>query len=357
MRALRFYKAHDLRLEDIAPPRDPAANDVILKVAYCGICGTDLHEYLAGPIIVPVQPHPFTGAKAPIILGHEFSATVVEVGKAVATVVPGDRVAVLPHLMKPGDYYTRRNLGQFSAQTGLVGLSWFWGGLGEFAAVPEQNVVKLPDKVSYAQGAILEPAAVALNAIDHSGLTAGGSVLVAGAGPIGALTAMAARAAGARHIFVYEPNEGRRLRLSALDGISVFGSSEDELVEAVAERTEDGVGVDAAIECAGHHDALRICIDTVKRTGTVAQVGLFVDRPKVDMFRVCEKGIRLVGCWGNDITLGPRLAGLIDSGRLPVERIITGRVPLERVVKDGFEVLAQPGTDHLKILVKIDAAA
>jgi (R,R)-butanediol dehydrogenase/meso-butanediol dehydrogenase/diacetyl reductase len=75
------------------------------------------------------------------------------------------------------------------------------------------------------------------------------------------------------------------------------------------------------------------------------------------MFRVCEKGIRLVGCWGNDITLGPRLAGLIDSGRLPVERIITGRVPLERVVKDGFEVLAQPGTDHLKILVKIDAAA
>ena len=343
MKALRFHKAQDLRLEDVPAPGDPGPNEVVLKVSYCGICGTDLHEYASGPIIVPVDPHPFTGAKLPLILGHEFSAEVTDIGAAVTTVKPGDRVAVLPHLMKPGDYYARRNLGQFSSQTGLVGLSWFWGGLGEFALVPEQNLVRLPANVSDEQGAILEPAAVALNAIDNSGISAGDLVLITGAGPIGALTALAAQAAGARHVFVYEPNAARRARLAAFDGISVFGSSEADLLAAIADLTDSGVGVDAAIECAGHPDALRICIEAVKRTGTVAQVGLFVDKPKVDMFRLCEKGVRLVGCWGNDITLGPRLAGLIDSGNFPVERIITGRVSLATAVKQGFEVLPPPG--------------
>ena len=355
MKALRFYKARDLRIEDVAPPGPPGPNDVVLKIINCGICGTDLHEYLAGPILVPVEPHPFTGAKLPVILGHEFSASVQATGSAVTTVKVGDRVAVLPHLMKPGDYYTRRNIGQFSPQTGLVGLSWFWGGMGEYAAVPEQNVVRLPDNVSSEQGAILEPSAVAVNAIDNAGVSAGSTVLITGAGPIGALTALAAKAAGARAIYVYEPNAGRRTRVEALGGLTVLGGAAAEVLEAVRSQSDSGVGVDAAIECAGHQAALDLCIDAVKRTGIVAQVGLFVDTPKVDMFKLCEKGIRLVGCWGNDITLGPRLVGMIASGRFPVERIVTGRVRLADAVTGGFDELAKPGNDHLKILIDVAA--
>jgi (R,R)-butanediol dehydrogenase/meso-butanediol dehydrogenase/diacetyl reductase len=355
MKALRFHKAKDLRLEDVPAPGAPGPQDVVLKVINCGICGTDLHEYVAGPIILPVEPHPFTGAKVPIILGHEFSSEVVAIGSAVTTVRVGDRVAVLPHLMKPGDYYARRNIGQFSAATGLVGLTWHWGGMGEYALVPEQNVVKLPDNVTDEQGAVVEPAAVAVNAIDNAGVRAGTSVLITGAGPIGALTALAARAAGARHVFVFEPNEGRRKLLAAFEGLSVFGGSQDEIKDAIREATDSGVGVDAAIECAGHHTALDLCIDMVKRTGTIAQVGLFVGKPQVDMFKLCEKGVRLVGCWGNDITLGPRLVDLIAGGNFPVEKIITGRVTLGDAIAKGFDELTKPGSSHLKILIKVAA--
>src|SRR5690242_15454910 len=99
MKALRFHKARDLRLEEVAAPDNPIDDQVVLKILHCGICGTDLHEYLDGPIILPVDPHPVTGAKIPLILGHEFSATVTAIGPKVTTVRPGDRVAILPHLM------------------------------------------------------------------------------------------------------------------------------------------------------------------------------------------------------------------------------------------------------------------
>jgi (R,R)-butanediol dehydrogenase / meso-butanediol dehydrogenase / diacetyl reductase len=351
MKALRFHKARDLRLEEVPAPAKPVGDQVVLKISHCGICGTDLHEYVAGPIILPVESHPETGARIPIILGHEFSATVTAIGPGVTTVKPGDRVAILPHLMKAGDYYARRNLGQFSPATGLVGLTWHWGGMGEYAMVPEQNTVRLPASVSDEQGACLEPSAVAVNAIDNAGVTAGSTVLITGAGPIGALTALAARAAGAAKIFVYEPSPGRRARLQAFEGISVSGASPDELLAAIAADTDSGVGVDAAIECAGHHAALDLCIAATKRTGTIAQVGLFVEPPKVDMFKLCEKGLRLVGCWGNDITLGNRLVALIASGKFPVEKIITGRVSLDDAVDKGFEALTARGNDHLKILI------
>lgn len=353
MKALRFHKAHDLRIEEVSPPAPPERDQVVMKISHCGICGTDLHEYVAGPIILPVEPHPETGAKVPIILGHEFSAIVTAVGPDVKTVKPGDRVAILPHLMKAGDYYARRNIGQFSPATGLVGLTWHWGGMAEYAMVPEQNTVKLPANVSDEQGAVLEPSAVAVNAIDNAGVTAGSTVLITGAGPIGALTALAARAAGAARIFVYEPNAGRRARLARFDGLTLFGGSQDEVLQAIGDATESGVGVDASIECAGHQGALDLCIKATKRTGVIAQVGLFVEPPQIDMFKVCEKGLRLVGCWGNEITLGPRLVALIASGKFPVEDIITGRVSLDRAIGEGFDALTARGNDHLKILINL----
>jgi (R,R)-butanediol dehydrogenase / meso-butanediol dehydrogenase / diacetyl reductase len=354
MKALRFHKAGDLRVEEVAGPDTPGPDQVVLKVSYCGICGTDLHEYTSGPILVPVEPHPFTGAKAPMILGHEFSARIVAVGSQVSSVSVGDRVAVLPHLMKPGEYFARRNLGQFSAETGLVGLSWFWGGMGEYALVPEQNVVRLPDSVSDRQGALVEPAAVALNAIDNGGVYAGSTVLVTGAGPIGALVALAAKAAGAAAVHVFEPNEGRRARVAALEGIGAYGRT-DELLATVKAETDSGIGVDVAIECAGHQDALALCLDAVKRTGIIAQVGLFVDKPPVDMFKLCEKAVRIIGCWGNPITVGHRLVGLIASGAFPVERVITGEVSLEEAPARGFDELNRKGNDHLKILIAVGA--
>ena len=148
MKALRFHAARDLRLEDIEPPAAPGAGEVLVAVSHCGICGSDLHEYLDGPIFVPVEPHRLTGASAPLVLGHEFAGRVSAIGSGVERVAEGDRVAILPHLNKPGDYFVRRGLGHISDTTALVGLSSAYGGMGEFAVVPQDNVVRLPDSVT-----------------------------------------------------------------------------------------------------------------------------------------------------------------------------------------------------------------
>ncbi|MEP3276658.1 MAG: alcohol dehydrogenase catalytic domain-containing protein [Stappiaceae bacterium] len=356
MRALRFHARRDLRLDQVSPPSSPKGDDVILEVTYCGICGTDLHEYLHGPIIVPQEPHPVSGAQMPLILGHEFSAQVAAIGPEVRGLQLGDRVAVLPHLMAKGDWYDRRNLGQFSPQTGLVGLTWHWGGMGEQVLVPAENVVPLPDGVSDIQGTMIEPAAVALNALDETGLKAGDTVLITGAGPIGALVAMAARTAGAARIYLHDPNKGRIARLSAMEGITTFDGASSDVLEQIVQDTDQGVGVDIAIECAGHPDALALCLDGVRRKGNVAIVGLIGGQTPVDLFKVCEKGLNLIGTWGNDFTIGPRLIALIETGRFPVEELVTSVVPLETAIAQGFDVLARPGSDELKIMIDMQSA-
>lgn len=353
MKALRFHAQRDLRIDEVAEPSLPKGDEVVLDITLCGICGTDLHEYLGGPIILPVEPHPISGAKLPMILGHEFSAKIAQTGPDVAGYSVGERVAVLPHLMPKDDFYVQRNLGQFSPDTGLVGLTWHWGGMAPKAMVPAENLVKLPDGVSDIQGAMLEPAAVAINALDETHFAAGQTMLITGAGPIGALTALAARAAGASRIYIYDPNAARLERLKDFPEFSMFSGDPAELLAAITRETESGIGVDVAVECAGHVSALDLCIEATKRTGHVALVGLISGQTPIDLFKVCEKGLRLIGCWGNEFTLGPRLVAMIESGRFPVECLVTKTVSLDDAITDGFDVLAQPGSDHLKILIDL----
>src|SRR6478609_12030501 len=111
MKAARFYTAGDIRIDDIATPSIGSDDDVLVEVAFCGICGTDLHEYLAGPIVTPMTPHPLTGATLPQTLGHEFSARVVEAGPDVTDVRVGDRVAVMPAIVCGKCRFCRRGLG------------------------------------------------------------------------------------------------------------------------------------------------------------------------------------------------------------------------------------------------------
>ena len=124
MRALRYHAAHDLRIEDVAEPGVPGPRDVVVKVATCGICGTDLHEYAMGPIVIPSSPHALNGSVLPQVLGHEFSAEVVEVGAGVRNVAAGQRVSVMPLLFCGTCYYCRRGLNHLCASMACIGLSY-----------------------------------------------------------------------------------------------------------------------------------------------------------------------------------------------------------------------------------------
>src|SRR5581483_6673837 len=225
MRALRFHGARDLRLEDVPEPTAPRANEVVVRPASCGICGTDLHEYTSGPIVTPVEPHPLTGAQNPQILGHEFAGDVIATGAGVTRISEGDRVAVMPLAYCGSCAYCRRGLQHLCATMACVGLSHAWGGMAELATVEEYQVVRLPDDVSYQQGALIEPTAVAAYGVERAGIAPGDRVLITGAGPIGALAALCAHAAGASAIYVSEPNPARRTRAETLDVATVLDPS------------------------------------------------------------------------------------------------------------------------------------
>ncbi|GAB0117721.1 alcohol dehydrogenase catalytic domain-containing protein [Acidisoma sp. 7E03] len=353
MRAVRFYSKGDIRVEDVPGPTGPLGeSEVRVAPAMCGICGTDLHEYIAGPIVTPKEPNALTGAVLPQILGHEFSARVREVGAAVRHVKPGDLVSIQPLLAPEDDYYARRGLLHLSEKLGVIGLSHPWGGMGEEAALQAANVIPVPAGLTEVQAALIEPAAVAVYAVDRGRVQAGSSVLVSGAGPIGALTLLAARAAGASTLFISEPNPNRlRKAQEIVPGVIPIDPRSQDLVQVVRDNTESGVGVDTALECVGHEGSLNACVKAVRRQGVVVQAGLHVRSASVEPMLWALKDISIEATWCYPVQIWPRIARMISAGIFPVERIVTAQIDAADVVRQGFEALLDPAGHHLKIMV------
>jgi (R,R)-butanediol dehydrogenase / meso-butanediol dehydrogenase / diacetyl reductase len=352
MLAVRLHGEKDLRVEDVAAPKDLGADQVLLRPEFCGICGTDLHEYRLGSMLTSKTPHPYSGASLPQILGHEFAGAVVEVGRDVTHVKPGDRVSIQPQIGPRTDYFGRRDLFHLGPLSAIIGLSWAWGGMAEEAVVNDYNAIKLPDGVTNEQGAMIEPAACAVQAVERAGLRPGDSVLVAGAGPIGALVVLAAQAAGAAKIFVTEPLASRRRRLSQLGlGVTVLEPTDPRLLERIRDETEEGLGVDVALECAGSAAALTTCIDAVRKQGTVVVVGVHHGSAAFEPLQWLMKDIAIRGSLCYPLSIWPRIISMIQSGRFPVERLIDGRIAPKDAVGQGFDALLEPGCASLKILI------
>lgn len=354
MRAVRYYGKEDIRLDDVAAPEGFDDTQVLVKPLTCGICGTDLHEFAAGPIVTPQEPHGFTGAQLPQIFGHEFSAEVLEVGKSVTRVRKGDRISIQPLVMPLNDYYSRRGLNHLSPSMGCVGLSWAWGGMAEYAVINDYNAAFIPDEVSNEQGALIEPAAVALYGVDRARVSGGTTVLIAGGGPIGALVMLICAAMGAGKIFVSEPNENRRRQLEKLDvATAILDPRTTDVVQYIRDHTEEGVGVDSAIECAGMEAALNTCVEAVRNAGVVVQTGLHVRKANVDPALWAMKDITIEATWCYPVTSWSRIINMIASGRLPVEKLVTSRIDAADVVDRGFRPLLDPNGTEMKVMVEV----
>ncbi|GAB2756873.1 2,3-butanediol dehydrogenase [Sinomonas soli] len=349
MKAAVFYKEHDIRVEEVSDPGSPGPGEVLLKPYWCGICGTDLHEYAMGPIVIPSDPHPLNGSQLPQILGHEFSGEVLEVGEGVSSVRPGDRVSVMPILYCGACYYCRRGLNHLCSSMAAVGLSFRWGGIAEQAIVPETHISVLPDEVSDLQGALVEPAAVAAYGVDTAQVGAGDTVLITGAGPIGALAALYAASIGAR-VIISEVNPSRAALAESLGIAEVVDPSEIDVVEYVKAKTE-GIGADAVIECSGNERALQTAIAAVRKSGRISQTGLHTREASIEPMVLSEHDITLSGTWCYPVTDWPRIIDLIARGRFPVEKVVTAQIAMADVVEKGFESLLSPTGDQVKVLV------
>ena len=350
MLAARFYGAKDIRIEETAVPTIKAGDDVLLEIAYCGICGTDLHEYLVGPIVTPLTPHPLTGVSLPQTMGHEFSARVVEIGPDVRDVKVGDRVSVCPIITCGRCYYCRRGTGHLCLNMACTGLSAETGALANYAVVKETQVAVLPDTVSDIEGAVIEPAAVAAYGVDWAGVTGGDIVLITGAGPIGVLSAMYADAIGAATVVIAEPNPNRANLARAMDIGPVVDPTQDGFADLIADLTS-GIGVDLAVECSGTTPGLTTAVSHTKRRGQVVQTGLHTKPATVDMMEVANREIIIKGSWCYNLTDWPRIIRLVAAGKYPVAKAVTATIDLVDVVTKGFDVLVDPTGDQLKVLV------
>lgn len=352
MKALRYHGRHDIRIDEVEVP-NVCRDSVKVKVEWCGVCGSDLHEYEEGPIMVPEKlPNAITGEMTPIVMGHEFCGNIVEVGEGVDGVRVGDRVAVEPLMYchecldcRRGDYHLCQRLA-------IIGIHGMAGGFAEYAVVPGYSVHRIPDSLSIELGALVEPLSVGWHAMRTSRFRAGESALVIGAGPVGLSTLLCLQAAGALWIAVSVRREGQRKETATrLHADAVINSSSTDVGEEIQEVTR-GRGVDVVFETSGTQAGMDSALAAVRPGGTIVTVAAWAGQGYCDYMRVLMKEVKLIGsmCYANDF---PGVINALARERIRgAELMITKRVPLIDSVRGSFETLIAEKANHVKIIVK-----
>ncbi|USK48003.1 2,3-butanediol dehydrogenase [Bacillus sp. CMF12] len=348
MKAALWYDTKDIRVETIPEP-SLEKDQVKVKVYYCGICGSDLHEYLAGPIFIPLEePHPISKDKAPIVMGHEFAGVVAAVGEDVTGIEVGDRVCVEPIYSCGTCHSCRKGHYNVCEQLGFIGLSGGLGGFSEYSVVPSKMIHKIPDNMTWEQAALVEPAAVAVHAVRQSDMKIGDSVVVIGTGPIGLLVIQAAKAAGASKIVAVEVSPERRDFAKQAGADLVIDPLERDPIQAIKEFT-DGFGVDVAFEVAGIEAAIHTAIESTKPEGNVVNISIW-EKPAsipVNQFILTERKMTSIIAYRN---IFPQVIQLLANGQIKATKLITKKIPLDQIVTEGFEALTK-NKNQIKILV------
>jgi (R,R)-butanediol dehydrogenase/meso-butanediol dehydrogenase/diacetyl reductase len=347
VKALRWHAAGDVRLDEVPEPGPPPAGFALIDVAYCGICGSDLAEYRAGPSMISLRPHPLTGQAPPLTLGHEFSGRVAAMGPG-SSLAAGTRVTADAcwrcgrcAACLSGDYHLCR-LG------GSIGLHSD-GAFASRALVPEYTLVTVPDEVSDEAAALTEPLAVGLHALHRGAVGAGDDVLVLGFGPIGAAAALCASAIGAAALVV-ERHPARLARAADL-GFATLEAG-DELARRVRRALGSG-GADAVVESTGAPALLPEVVECARRGGRIVLVGLAAGTATVDPRRLALFERSLVGSLGYRHDL-PRVVRMMAMGQLDPTVLIGGVIALDDAPA-AFEALAAAPDERIKVLVSTGA--
>ncbi|MCD8217632.1 MAG: zinc-dependent alcohol dehydrogenase family protein [Clostridiales bacterium] len=327
------FETRDLPQHTLAP------DEVLVKVAACGVCGTDVHIYHGDKGSAAVKP--------PVVLGHEFAGIIEAVGSEVEEFAAGDHVTVDPNIYCGKCYYCR--IGKKQLCTGLyaIGVNRD-GGFADYCYVPQGQCYKLKKEIPLAHGAMAEPLACCIHGIDRAGIRSGDTVCVIGGGAIGLLMVQLAKLAGASAVLLSEPVELRRsigLELGADAAI-------DPVRESLGDRIREILGmegVDVVIECVGNAIAAQQAFEIAHRGTTI----LFFSVPKsgathpLSMEDVYQKELTIVGSMINPDT-HLRAVELINSGRIRLEPLITHYFPVEQV---EAAIQMQMSNESIKVIV------
>lgn len=347
MKALRWHARQDVRLDEVSEPT-ATPGEVVVRIAACGICGSDLHEYLHGPLYIPKTPHPLTGVAPPVTLGHEFSGRVVEVGAGVSALRTGDRVTVNPCLLCGECRWCRRGQPNYCARLGCLGLSRD-GGLAPLVRVPAYGCHVLPADVEDEQGASVEPLAVTVHAYRRARLVGGERVAVVGAGSIGLLMLQVLRAKGAGWVAVVEPREERRALAHELGADATIDPEAEDPARAVAQLTEDE-RVAATFECVGSAPAFHTAQRLAGKGGRIVVVGLVPEPVPTSLLGLLAHEKEIVGSSAY-VDEFPEAIDLLQQRRVRIDRLVTARLPLADALPRGLQALLRREERHVKILI------
>lgn len=334
MRAAVYYGPNKVEIADVPEPT-PGPGTVKVKVGYNGICGTDLHEYYAGPIFFPTEPHPLTHAQVPLVMGHEFSGVITDIGDGVTGWAEGDRVAIEPiykcghcPACKAGNY-------NICAQIGFHGLMSD-GGMAEYTVVPTNMLHKLPDNVSMTLGALVEPMSVAYHAATLGETKPGDTAMVFGAGPIGIGLWFALRGKGIDDAFVVEPSATRRASIEAL-GARTLDPAAIDVPAFIADHT-DGRKADAVFDAAGVTPAVETALACVGARRPMVSVAIYEKPLSTPLLNLVMNESRIQGSLCYTSADFEAVIALMAQDKYDTTGWVES-IALDDVIDEGFEAL------------------
>jgi (R,R)-butanediol dehydrogenase/meso-butanediol dehydrogenase/diacetyl reductase len=345
--------------------RSCGKDDVRVKIAYCGICGSDVHEYLGGPIFPPPlgQKNPYTGVELPVVMGHEMSGTIVEVGSNITELKAGQNVVINPsmddrHHGKEDCSVCQSGRRNICKSWACYGLSAHGGGFADEIVVKPFSCIPVPEGVSLKVAALAEPLAVASHMIRISGFKHGQDVVILGAGPIGLALLLLLRAKGARKVIISEVTESRSCQAEKFGAdlvvnplaMSDGAGSENPVMDAVHKIMGDGA--DIAFDATGIQSTLDTALSVAKPGGVVFNVAIHEKPLLISPNSFSFKEVTLKGgiCYTNEDF--EDVLEAFATRKLDAEDMITSIVPLEEVVQGGFLELINNKAKHVKILIQ-----
>lgn len=342
-KAAVLHKPLDLRIEEVEV-KEPAEDEVVIKVEAVGICGSDIHFYKEGKIGNFI-------VEKPLILGHEAAGEIVEVGKAVKERKPGDRVAIEPGIPCRKCEYCKSGRYNLCPDMKFLSCPPYDGFFQEYAVVPWDFTFLLPQGISFEEGAMVEPLSVGMQAAKRSGVSLGNSVAILGAGPIGLCTLQVAKAFGAFPIIISDVVPSRLETASKMGATYTINAKEEDVLKRVNELTS-GRGVDVTFECAGQPATTQITPYITRPGGVITIVGVTSEEvypmPMLEIAHMRELDLRGVFRYANVHSLTVKLLG---EGKLDAKSLITHSFSLEET-KEALEFVDKNKDKVIKGIIK-----
>lgn len=345
MKSLVLERRHELSLRDFPIERDEAMGprDLRIKLHTVGICGSDVHYYTHGRI------GPFV-VNAPMILGHEAAGTVIEVGTRVPGFKPGDRVCMEPGIPDPTSRASRLGLYNIDPAVRFWATPPVHGILRPSCVHPAGFTYHLPDHVSFAEGAMIEPLAVGLHAATKARIRPGDTAVVLGAGPIGLLTALSALAAGCARVFVTDVDDAKLEIAARLGAITPVNVTRESAARRVLAETS-GWGADVVFEATGNPRAAATVFEPLAPGGCVVMIGGQSDPVAYDAGAAMVREARVENIF-RYAHVFPRCVGMIASGAIDVKPLITRTFAFDDSIH-AFETAASAPKGDVKMQIEL----